>query len=132
MDDNQKEVIKNVYVEKGVIIRLVEDKSKANILIEREITTYRNNFSIDRSYTLLISKGLNQRSGGFKYYQKALELVKDNKNFKLEKDVYPLIAKSFNTTTMAVSRALQNILRRTNYKGLGPKSFIIMCLNELS
>lgn len=132
MDDKQNEVIRNVYVEQGVVIRFVYDKSKANVVIEKEMTTYRTTFNFDKTYTLLISKGLNRRSGGFKYYQKALDLLKDNRNFKLEKDVYPIIANFFKTTPLAVSRALQNVLKRTDYKGVGPKSFIIMCLNELS
>lgn len=119
----------NVYVEEGILLRIVRNKKNADIIIEygkKAVINYSNNEELIKKY--LVDNCISTKAGGFKYLIMAINIVGEkldnNKQYSLINDVYPLIAKKYSVTSSSIDRAICNVIERSSVKGIGPKRFI--------
>lgn len=119
----------NIYVEEGILLRIVRNKKKADLVIEsceKTVVNCSNNEELIKKY--LVDNGISTKAGGFKYLIMAINIVGEkldnNKRYSLSKYVYPLIAEKYSVTPSSVDRAICNVIERSFVKGIGPKRFI--------
>lgn len=123
-----KDKVISVYVGEGILLRIVNDKQCADLVIESSQRKVINCFEEDNIKDYLVSNGISTKAGGFKYLIMAItivnEKIENNKQYSLSKDIYPLIAEKFSVTAGSVDRAICNVIERSLVKGIGPKRFI--------
>lgn len=71
----------------------------------------------------LVEKGVFPNLIGFNYLITAVEIVKKEKHLQITKELYPMIAKQYKTTSSRVERAIRTIvsnkLTLKDYKSIG-------------
>lgn len=57
-------------------------------------------------FNMLIEIGIPTNVDGFRYASEAIKLLMENENMPITKELYPTVAKSFNTTPIRVERCI--------------------------
>lgn len=74
-------------------------------------------------HDFLIEKGIFPNLIGFNMLVRAVEIVKEKKIFSITKDLYPQLAKEFDTSASKVERGIRHIvsnkLRISDYRSIG-------------
>lgn len=76
--------------------------------------------------TFLIESGIYPNLKGFNYLIKAVEIAKKKGLISLTKEIYPMIAEEFGTTSSRVERGIRNVIQKIkpqDYKKIGMKNF---------
>ena len=59
-------------------------------------------------FNMLIEIGIPTNVDGFRYASEAIKLLMENENMPITKELYPTVAKSFNTTPIRVERCIRH------------------------
>ena len=73
---------------------------------------------------ILIKLGIYPNLKGFDYIVRAVEIVKSNGYLQVTKDLYPRIAKEFNTLPTRVERAMRHLVSKLSKDKLDNLGFV--------
>lgn len=121
--------IVTIYVERDILLRITNNKEEADYAIvsgNKEVICVKGQNEDITNY--LLSNGISLNAGGFRYLYMAINLVskkiKENRQYTLTGDIYPLIAERYAVSTCSVDRAIWNALNRSKAEDKSPKTFI--------